>query len=308
MNPSRLIVTLTSTLAAVLGTLPLPGCGGVTCGEGTEELDGKCIADPSTRCGAGTTWNGVGCVASGDTGDTLDAESPDSGDTARPEPPSAWTCEADRYGEGLACDCGCGALDVDCTLPGLPVAGCGPSASCSGDGLCQSALPAAWTCEPWRYGDEVLCDCGCGAPDPDCAEAGNPVLGCANNACKPDGTCAACTPDCEGRQCGGDGCGGSCGDCLTAGLPFCQSGTCVAECQPSCPDGACGQDGCGGSCGNCGAGETCALGSCQSLPENLSCVGQCGGTAAGGCSCQTDCILGTTCCPDFVSACPGGAP
>ena len=32
--------------------------------------------------------------------------------------------------------------------------------------------PPEWTCDPSYY-DEVgdLCDCGCGAPDPDCADA-----------------------------------------------------------------------------------------------------------------------------------------
>ncbi len=56
---------------------------------------------------------------------------------------------------------------------------------------------------------------------------------------------------CAGKQCGEDGCGGSCGTCA-AGLT-CQSGACVA-CTPSCEGKTCGDDGCGGSCGTCGDG------------------------------------------------------
>jgi hypothetical protein len=32
------------------------------------------------------------------------------------EPPPAWTCEFEVYGDGL-CDCGCGAVDLDCASP-----------------------------------------------------------------------------------------------------------------------------------------------------------------------------------------------
>ena len=74
-----------------------------------------------------------------------------------------------------------------------------------------------------------------------------------------------CTPDCTAKQCGDDGCGGSCGDCI--GQDECIDGQCV--CQPDCEGKTCGDDGCGGSCGNCNAttedctdvstgGRTCA--------------------------------------------------
>jgi hypothetical protein len=35
-----------------------------------------------------------------------------------------------------------------------------------------------------------------------------------------------CTPDCEGRQCGGDGCGGNCGECEKID---CMTATCIEE-------------------------------------------------------------------------------
>ena len=61
-----------------------------------------------------------------------------------------------------------------------------------------------------------------------------------------------CTPSCGLKECGGDGCGGSCGDCPTT-APFCDEVTfqCTAQCQPNCNLKQCGDDGCGGSCGDC---------------------------------------------------------
>jgi hypothetical protein len=72
------------------------------------------------------------------------------------------------------------------------------------------------------------------------------ALGLANTLL--DGTkgSAPATPLCTGKQCGDDGCGGSCGTC--AGGLACQAGACVA-CAPSCEGKACGDvDGCGGAC------------------------------------------------------------
>ena len=100
-----------------------------------------------------------------------------------------------------------------------------------------------------------------------------------------------CQPDCEGKECGDDGCGGSCGECGSG--ETCKSGQCVeitptcgdgicdpgedfdncpsdCECQPDCEGKECGDDGCGGSCGECGSGETCVDGKCQTGGCNVS--------------------------------------
>jgi hypothetical protein len=65
-----------------------------------------------------------------------------------------------------------------------------------------------------------------------------------------------CMPFCYGRNCGDDGCGGTCGthggDCPTGSCTT--QGTC---CVPDCRGRACGSDGCGGVCGSCAAGQTC---------------------------------------------------
>src|SRR5690606_19917118 len=74
---------------------------------------------------------------------------------------------------------------------------------------------------------------------------------------------SACTPSCEGLECGDDGCGGSCGTCED-GL-FCRAdGRCRPGCQPDCSGKSCGDDGCGGSCGTCEDGLFCVAGQCSS--------------------------------------------
>jgi len=68
-----------------------------------------------------------------------------------------------------------------------------------------------------------------------------------NDSC---GACAAstCTPNCSGKTCGDDGCGGSCGTCATGSA--CTSGACVAS-APTCTVGAV----CRAAVGDCDAAE-----------------------------------------------------
>jgi hypothetical protein len=64
-----------------------------------------------------------------------------------------------------------------------------------------------------------------------------------------------CVPNCDGAQCGDDGCGGSCGECM--GAEICVEGVCeVMGCDPACGPDWCGGDGCGGLC-DCPVGEVC---------------------------------------------------
>lgn len=73
------------------------------------------------------------------------------------------------------------------------------------------------------------------------------------------GACV-CVPQCDGKECGINGCGGTCGTC-DAAQTECVSGGCV--CTPSCDGKSCGEDGCGGVCGSCAEGEECVSdGSC----------------------------------------------
>lgn len=73
-----------------------------------------------------------------------------------------------------------------------------------------------------------------------------------------DGMC--CAPDCWGKECGIDGCGGLCGYC-EGPQSVCMDGQC--ECVPDCDEKNCGDDGCGGSCGGCGASSECQDGQCS---------------------------------------------
>lgn len=86
-------------------------------------------------------------------------------------------------------------------------------------------------------------------------------------------TVAICTPNCSGKSCGDDGCGGSCGPCTQpqscggGGVP----GKC--GCTPQC-DGCSGPNGCGGTCpNNCGMDEKCVEGKC--VPPCGSCPSGC---------------------------------
>ncbi|NOZ00869.1 MAG: hypothetical protein GXP54_03145, partial [Deltaproteobacteria bacterium] len=85
-----------------------------------------------------------------------------------------------------------------------------------------------------------------------------------------------CTPDCAGRECGNDGCGGKCGTC--PGTSECIAFQCV--CIPDCADRECGDDGCGGVCSpGCGAGVKCLdwgkcarFGPCKPSSTTLTCA------------------------------------
>ena len=102
-----------------------------------------------------------------------------------------------------------------------------------------------------------------------------------NNDCPGGaGTCDTnCGRQCDGKACGSDGCGGSCGDC-SAGRQ-CQNGLCTATCARDCTNRACGDDGCGGSCGSCGGNAVCQGGQCtcqRACADKMCGDDGCGGT------------------------------
>jgi hypothetical protein len=104
---------------------------------------------------------------------------------------------------------------------------------------------------------------------------------------------SSCTPNCAGRQCGDDGCGGSCGSCST-GLKCNPAGNCEPLCVPDCAGKNCGSDGCGGSCGSCTMPMTCdASGTCVNTCAPNCSGKQCGDNGCGG-SCGS-CTPPATC-------------
>lgn len=82
-----------------------------------------------------------------------------------------------------------------------------------------------------------------------------------------------CKPNCGGKECGDDGCGGICGDPNTVdGCPAyhtCNKATNVCMCKPSCDNVTCGgDDGCGGKC-NCSGNYECNTETnlCECIPH-----------------------------------------
>ncbi len=131
----------------------------------------------------------------------------------------------------------------------------------------------------------------------DCEAAGGKPGTCSSGSCQ-------CTPQCGGKQCGDNGCGGSCGSCPGE---MCNTGTgqCV-ECLDAgdCTDGdECQTASCsGGSCrytdrnsGSCGTDGVCRSGSCCEpncgsrqcgAPPNGCGTGECGGGCSGSDRCE----------------------
>ncbi|KAH3766776.1 serine/threonine-protein kinase STY17 [Pelomyxa schiedti] len=94
--------------------------------------------------------------------------------------PPTWTCPDYWWNNGTECNCGCGIYDLDCYNQRLPVSGCPSSLDhdCLWNGTCTE-LPGQ--CTRCNYGTQDGCQCGelsCGAIDPDCNLAEQPVYGC----------------------------------------------------------------------------------------------------------------------------------
>jgi hypothetical protein len=176
---------------------------------------------------------------------------------------------ADNDGDELT-DC----LDQDCWCE--PACNQATTGCCSYDVLhsCAADEPLSINCEAednpstcgWN-GQTGQYECGFAAADP----SGNSPLVCPG----------LCEPDCTGKECGSDGCSGSCGMC--PGGEACSYFKCF--CQLDCTMKNCGPDGCGDICGECKVGENCDNGICQFCQPD--CSGQeCGDDGCGG-SCGT---------------------
>jgi hypothetical protein len=304
-------------------------CGGEcgTCGlnETCDEETGACVAQCVPQC------DGKSCGSDGCGGTCGTCADPLVCNADGACLPAGWTCAANDYADTYVCNCGCGAIDTDCNQSGGTVAGCDIGQVCNEMSACVDRVPAGWMCASDKYDDGVICNCECGAPDPDCeplpmgvtGPTNRPVLGCDSNVCQSDGQCAPCIPNCDGKNCGSDGCGGLCegigpqpttgptapsgGQCLGNGL--CIDGVCTNPCLGSprlCRTNNCGDDGCGGSCGTCTGANTCISGICGTIaapPADNSCKNRCGGSAPSGCFCDANCATRGDCCADKATAC-----
>ena len=167
----------------------------------------------SELCSAGYVGALCGNDDTGETGGgTVDSGGSEGGI------PSSWACNTAYYDANDGCDCGCGAVDPDCSLSGQTLYGCQEGQVCSEAGSCEA--PAAeepsqgdgWTCNPNYYNANDGCDCDCGIPDPDCDRPNQQLYNCAaGETCNDAGLCEAswtCNPSYYDAN---DGCDCGCG-------------------------------------------------------------------------------------------------
>jgi hypothetical protein len=140
------------------------------------------IADPDCEPGK----KAKGCLL----GQSCDSTGKCAGDAVD------WKCAPSKYADGVSCDCNCGAPDPDCAKATNAVKGCLLNQTCDSGVCVGDGVP--WTCSASFYdeskkgtGASVYCDCGCGAPDPDCKVADSKLFGCdADMTCTANGTCS----------------------------------------------------------------------------------------------------------------------
>ena len=145
---------------------------------------------------------------------------------------------------------------------------------------------------------QIIEGCGCKSlcSVKDCGDdgCGGSCGGCPGGfECNPEGLCQ-CIQQCDGKVCGDDACGGNCGLCPPGSACINDGAQC--ECQFECGDKQCGNDGCGGTCGVCPEGSECdPFGYC--LCDPVCGDKECGDDLCGG-TCG-ECLPGTTCDKNF---------
>ena len=179
------------------------------------------------------------------------------------------------------CPTGDKCLDGQCCHPNCEGKDCGPD-GCGGE---------CGHCHDWEFcTDSGQCKRNWGCREklspgcPDCAcmeEVCKESPGCCRwnwdffcaIKCKETGKCGPCVPDCKGKECGSDGCGGQCGQCPKGDT--CVKGKCMT-CYPDCKGKECGDDGCGGSCGKCPDKYVCKNGMCEPCKPGCAIETSCG--------------------------------
>ena len=99
---------------------------------------------------------------------------------------------------------------------------------------------------------------------------------CKKRKGKKAGKCSPCRPNCAGRDCGPNGCGGSCGGC-PPGLICDNNGICVGDCsagQKPCRGGCIPNGQCCGA-GECAGGKVCLNNGCTCRAGELDCGAVC---------------------------------
>jgi hypothetical protein len=238
-----------------------PSCAGKACGaDGCGGSCGSCTSgqscDSSGSCAE--DWCGAGSISCGD-GTTCPVNS---------------TC-------GPA---GCVCIDGDAMV------------SCAGEGCTSSGNCA-------RHAEQCV-QAWCGSPSVKCSDG---------SICPARSVCDGKSCDCPAangvwQNCNGQPCDATFSNCGGVGWK------CAPLCAPQCSGKSCGPDGCGGTCGSCAGGQTCdGSGNCSITNQcyqgvgfgcvaNSCCFGQCRQQGANG---FVDCTPGNTYC--VCTAFPGEA-
>lgn len=290
-------------------------CGDAICSN-SEHTNNSCPKDCDVVCGNKVCEGGEGltvclvdCGGCGDhfcgSGEVAGSPSPCPGDC--PASCGNAICEVGESANSCEFDCKPTCGDLKCEMAEA-ASTCPKDCGVCGDGFC--ALPEEGTdcpldcvrpcgdglCEGGEDPDACAVDCGpcgdgvCGKSEDSDTCAADCSFSCGDGVCtvpENETNCfvdCGCVPDCMGKKCGPDGCGGQCGVC-PAGIACNLAGTCA--CAPLCAGRICGDDGCGAFCGLCpggtlckGEGSTCCPVSCNDQPCSPFCAGPCGFCAA----------------------------
>ncbi len=295
----------------VNGSCCYPNCSGKTCG--SDGCGGSC----GTCSGATPSCDGTGkcvCTAASCSGST---------------PVCDLTPSDSYYGKCICSSTSCPsgqycAYNEFCCTPNCSGKLCGPDGCGGSCGTCAGTTP-------WCYvGVTNTCGCNyngqCPAQYPVCsgyvAGSQNGTCVCTSTSCGAGSVCyngSCCTPNCSGKSCGSDGCGGSCGTCSgslntcnSSGVCVCSGASCGAGsvclssgscCTPNCTGKSCGSDGCGGSCGTCSSTTPvcsstgvcqCTSTSCSSLNNGVDTYNyKCDSTLQCSCNPYCGCVDGT---------------
>jgi len=272
---------------------------------------------PVPTCPGVQTWNGSACVCPG--GHTKCG--PDCCPDGLAECCDNACCYGTCYGEELCCpsaqefcpisgeccpegstccpDYGCLPPEAECCSVGeCPDRDCLTKA-CSANHLCEY-LPNCTLSDDCCVADTCyrnVCDAmsgQCSGQILDCSNGGAEVCCSANQACLENGLCG-CAPQCEGKECGDDGCWGTCGICPLGEL--CNANQVCQACSVCGTYESCGSDSewgfCGTACIESGGTACLANRLCESSPA---------------CSNDNECPAGEFClaatCCDFPSCVP----
>jgi hypothetical protein len=209
-------------------------------------------------------------------------------------PPDPDGCEADCYELQVQCfngDATCSEI-YDC-LQNCPEGDVTCFADCPAQGTAEAQLQLAAlvNCLVVQCPGDATEECFQAALEAECLVVWN--------------VCQGCESSCLNKDCGEDGCGGSCGSC--GDETECIDFKCVG-CLPHCDDKECGPDGCGGSCGECPEGESCQSNTCEggASPQCQACEQSCQaqyGSCGSSCSSAQNSCAGS--CSSQMSSCIG---